>query len=385
MKPTSAKPPADEPATGLLARWNRFWFGPRDPLGMHLVRLMTGLVLLAWLLPFAGDVPNQFGVAGWFDLQALKEAARLESQAESDRLAGRTDSARVGPPKPVRGWSLLYPVWANPALLQAFYWGAVAAVALFALGVATRITGVLTWLAVVSLTASPGYEDDLDPMLHMLALYLAFGYLLLGLRSGKLSWLGRLFGSRDSLLVGRLLRREDEPHPSIAANLALRLLQVHFAILVVVSGLSKLQIGDWWAGVAHWSFLYPPLGTTMAMAREHARDPLSLLVLLNIAAYATLAWQLTFPLFAWRPSWWRLLLPGGAVAGWVGLALIYKMPLFGAAFAVACLAFLSEAEWAFAGSFFRRLTPRRESGRQPFAGPHTREVMAGVHTGTRER
>src|SRR5262245_41850568 len=164
MKTSFAKPLiADEPATGLWAGWTRFWFGPRDPLGLHLVRLCTGILLLAWLLPFADDVSNQFGVAGWFDLQALKEAAQLENRAEQARLAGRMENAPIGPPKPVRGWSLLYPVWAHPTLLKAFYWGAVAVFVLFAAGVATRLTGVLAWLVVVSLTASPGYEDDLDP------------------------------------------------------------------------------------------------------------------------------------------------------------------------------------------------------------------------------
>jgi hypothetical protein len=394
MKPTGSKAlgaerpqtpgPADEGAeSGRFAGWTRFWFSPRDPLGLHVVRLLTGLLLLAWLLPYAGDVTDHFGAAGWFDLQALKEAARLESQAEQDRQAGKMDGARVGPPKPVRAWSLLYPVWANPTLLKAFYWGSVAVLALFTLGVATRLTGVLTWLIVVSFTAGPAYENDLDPMLHMLAFYLALGYLLLGLTPGSL--LGRIFGRRDTLLLGGLLRRDDEPAPSIAANLVLRLMQVHFAILIVVSGLHKLQIGDWWSGVAHWPFLYPAMGTTMAMAREHARDPLGLLVLLNAAAYATLAWQLALPLFAWRPGWWRLLLLGGAASGAAGLVLIYNVPLFAAAFAVACLAYLNENEWAAVGRLFRRGAAREEAGRPAFAGPHARELAIGAIQNGRER
>src|SRR6185437_10702097 len=85
---------------------------------------------------------------------------------------------------------------------------------------------------------------------------------------------------------------------SRAANLALRLIQVHVAILLLVSGLHKLQSGAWWSGVAHWYLLHPPLTTRPADLGGLASGAQGYLVFLNLAAYGTLAWQLAFPLFA---------------------------------------------------------------------------------------
>jgi hypothetical protein len=374
VKNTPAPPLAAEEA-GPARAWTRFWFDPADPFPLHLARLLTGLVLLAWLLPLAGEVPALFGLHGWFDLQALKEAARLPN-----------------PPKPIGRdqWSLLYLAGSSTAGLKAIYWASIAVLVLFTTGFATRLTAVLTWAIVVSFTANPALDAELDPLLQLLTLYLALGYLLLGQRDWKLSWAERLFGPWDTVLFGRLFRRPERAAAgSVGANLAMRFLQVHFAILVVTTGLSKLQVGDWWAGVAHWYNLYPPLEATAAQTREHVADPLTFLGLLNIAAYATLAWQITFPAFAWRAGWWRLVLLGGAAAGWAGLAYLYRDPLLGPAFAIGCLAYISGPEWAVVGRVLQRFSPLRRQGavteapeeRRPAS---SREPVGPVHA-IRER
>src|SRR5262249_8009376 len=77
--------------TGPMRAWTRFWFTPTDPVGLHVVRLVAGLVFLAWLVPLAGHVDALFGLDGWFDRQAYREAAHI---------AG-------GPPQPFT-WSVLY-------------------------------------------------------------------------------------------------------------------------------------------------------------------------------------------------------------------------------------------------------------------------------------
>jgi hypothetical protein len=155
----------------------------------------------------------------------------------------------------------------------------------------------------------------------------------------------RLLGGRETWLffAGSSGRTAPRPH-SVAANVAVRLLQVHLAIVIITSGLHKLQFGDWWAGVAFWYSLYPPLVTTVREAREHMADQVSFLVILSVAAYATLCWQLTFPLFAWRPRW-RTFLFGGAIVGWLGCAFLYELPLFGPTIFIGCLSYLSPTEW----------------------------------------
>src|SRR5207247_77540 len=136
-----------------------------------------------------------------------------------------------------------------------------------------------------------------------------------------------------------------ERRPSIGANMALRLLQVHFAIVLVAAGLHKLQFGDWWAGVALWYPLHPPFETTLDKVRSLAPGATTYLTWLSLAAYAVLAWQIGFPLFAWRTGWWRLLLIGGGIVSWAGVAWVWDLPLFGPAILIGCLSYLTSAEW----------------------------------------
>jgi hypothetical protein len=232
--------------------------------------------------------------------------------------------------------------------------------ALFTLGVWTRVTGVLTWVVVASFIINPAISYDADYLLIILAFYLMIGYLLLGQWSGKLSLLGRLLGSRDSLLLG-LGRRSNRPGDvrgnrpeSYAANLVLRLLQVHFAVVICVSGLHKLQFGDWWSGVAFWYPLHPPLEATAEKLLAESAHATSYLFMMSLAEYIALAWQIGFPLFAWRPRW-RPVLLAGAVVGWAGSAFLFQQPLFGPVFFIACLTYVAPAEWLRMGAWLTRL------------------------------
>jgi hypothetical protein len=310
------------PTGGLIQSWVRFWFTPVDPIGLHVVRVLAGLLFLSYLLPFAGQVDSLFGLQGWFDVRAYTDMARIPDNG--------TDVLNY--------WSLLFLCGSSAQLLHAVYWGSVAVVALFTLGVCTRLTSILTWVAIASFTTTPAIIFDADCLLGILAFYLMVGYALLGLGQSKESsitaWLGFV-----PWLLGRSPGR-----PSVAANVALRLLQVHFAIVIVTSGLHKLQFGDWWAGVALWFPLYPPFTTTLAEAMEHQQMREYYLGMLSIAAYAMLIWQIGFPLFAWRPRW-RLVLVGGTIIGWLGTAFIYRLPLFGPAFFIGSLTFITAEEW----------------------------------------
>ncbi len=328
MKPSRSaqlapKPSAQPlpPATGPVRAWVHFWFTPVDPVGLHTLRLLAGLLFLTWLLPFAGHLDSLFGLQGWFDQQAYVEAARLPD----------------GPPKPL-GWSILYLSGTSSKLLVTLYGLSLGVLVLFTLGLWTRLTAVLTWIIVASFTMNPVLDYEADALLGILAFYLMVGYLLLGQRESGQTWLARLLGPI------RPARAAGTCPPSLGANLALRLLQVHVAIVLVTSGLHKLQFGDWWAGVAFWYPLYPPFQTTVAAVRSHAAHHEFYLGILSVAAYLTLGWQIGFPLFAWKPGW-RLVLLGGASLGWLGTAFLYRLPLLGPILLLGCLSYLTPAEW----------------------------------------
>jgi hypothetical protein len=336
-----------------------FWFAPRDPVGLHALRLLAGLLFLGWLLPFAGHEQAFFGLQGWFDTRAYEDTVPLPVE----------EGARA----PI-GWSLLYLAGTSPAAITAFYWGSLLVLAAFTLGLWTRVTAVLTWLIVVSFTANPAIAYDADFLLVILAFYLMIGYVLLGQWSWDLSPAERLLGPQGTFLFGLLEpapppRAETEPAPpSNAANLAVRLIQVHFAIVVVVSGLHKLQFGDWWSGTAFFFPLLPPMETTPESLRALADSAGVYFFWLSLAQYLVLGWQLAFPAFAWRRGW-RWLLVGGAVIGWLGSALLYKLPLFGPVYLIGCLSYLTPEEWRRITGWVTRLRRRDVPVRPATAAP----------------
>jgi len=337
----SAPAAAPVAPTGLRRRWVEFWFTPIAPTGLHWVRFLSGLLFLAWLLPLTGQRAAFFGLDGWFDRQAYIEASQLPEGTM---------------PYPL-GWSLLYPFSTSDTALTLFWFGALTLLVLFTLGVATRLTGILTWIIVVSFLANPAIHYDADFLLAILAFYLMLGYLFLGQWNRDLTLVERILGPRGTSVFALLRRPADVAPPSYAANLALRLLQIHFAVIVVVSALHKLQFGDWWSGVAYWYPLHPPFETDAARIRAERPSADVTLFVLSAAQYLALAWQLTFPLFAFRKRW-RAVLLGGAAVAWLGMIFIYRQPLFGPFYCIACLSYLTPVEWAWISTWLASLVRR---------------------------
>jgi hypothetical protein len=331
--------PGLDAADSFFGPWARFWFAPTDPIALHLLRFLTGLLLLAWLLPFAGQVDSLFGSQGWFDRAAFQESRELQQRISAER------GEEVDLFKPM-SWSLAYIPGLGPQGLHGVYWGSIAVIVLFTLGIATRITAILCWIITVSFTANPAFEYDVDALLLFFTFYLMIGYVFFGQRRSDLSWFGRVFGGRDSWLFGNFAARGEERHRSVAANLAVRLLQVNFAIVILTTGLHKLQFSEWWSGLAFWYPNYPPFLTNFETTREHMAHRGVYLTVLSIGAYAVLFWQIGFLLFAWRRSWaWRLVLLGGGAIGWIGCAYLYGLPLLGPAFFIGALSYVAAEEW----------------------------------------
>jgi len=338
--------------------WVGFWFAAADPVGLHRVRLGAGLLFLLWLLPLAGSVEALYGFGGWFDATAYSDTVRLPPESA---------------PVPPIGWSLLYLVGDSPGALIAFYWLSVAVIALFTVGVYPRVTAVLTWLAVASFMANPVTLYDGDVLLAILALYLMAGYVLMGQHGPGRPPAWRLLGPARVWPLDRGLSDADGGRePSVGANVALRLIQVHFALVMVTSALHKLQFGDWWSGMAPWYALFPPSEETVAAVRAVRPFGQALALALSMATYAALAWQLGFPAFAWRRGLWRLLLLGGGFVGWLACSFLYGLPLFGPATMLFCVSYLTPREWrrfdCFVAGLAGRFARHKEAPRPAGAG-----------------
>src|SRR5208282_869532 len=127
---------------GPISAWVRFWFTPTDPVGLHALRLLAGLLFLAYLLPLAGNIEALFGLDGWFDTRAFRETASLERRAnqqfdeESPDIQTDPEAGRL-PARPPQSptWSIFYLCGSNVALLTTVYWLAIAVLVLFTVGI----------------------------------------------------------------------------------------------------------------------------------------------------------------------------------------------------------------------------------------------------------
>src|SRR6185437_4066225 len=123
----------------------------------------------------------------------------------------------------------------------------------------SRVTAVLAWVVLVSTVQRlPVALFGFDQILPTLALYLAatgasgqavsIDRFLARWRVARADWSRR---RRD----GRVPAGSGVPRPTVSANLALRLIQLHVCLVYGMAGLAKLQGPAWWNGMAMWGAL----------------------------------------------------------------------------------------------------------------------------------
>ncbi len=282
------------------AAWNTFWFTPADPLPLAVVRILTGLLLtwscIVWLL----DPDAFFGDRGWL---APTDVWRMNDQPWQwswfFAMPG-PDGARV---------------LASIALLAAV---------LLTLGLATPIAAVVSLLALVSAAnRAPLNTFGLDDTLGMLLIGLAVGP-----SGARLSLDERLLGAGQGSAA-----------PSVRANVAVRILQVHLCVVYFFSGCGKLFGASWWEGTAIWgaaaNVQYRTLDLTWL-----AWHPL----VVNAITLGTLFWEVAYAALVW-PRLTRRLFLAMAVMVHLGIGLAMGMMEFGLAMITANLAFVPAAAW----------------------------------------
>jgi hypothetical protein len=185
---------------------------------------------------------------------------------------------------------------------------------------------------------------------------------------------GQALSADRWLAARRLGAGASRPAPSAAANLALRLINVHMCIIYFFAAISKLRGDSWWDGTAMWRAFanMEYQSTDMTWLAWHP-------LFLNLATHASVLWEISFPFLIWRPRC-RPLMLAGAVALHVGIGACLGMWTFGLIMLVGCCSFLP-------GEVVRRLAaalsrPRaaRASAVGPFAarqGVSRRGGMAG--------
>lgn len=216
----------------LAGAWDDFWFRPVDPSTLCLIRVLLGAMLLYTHVVWSKDLSAFFGPDGYLP-QEVVEASRTA------RLVPEEVRGGINPDYPRYVFSYIEYL-GDGWLLRLVHGVNLLVFFCLMIGLFSRTMAVLACFSAICYAThvSPGAYFGLDKINCMLALYVMLGPC----------------GARYS--VDRLLKlRRGAPadtKPSISANLALRLVQLHLCVIYLFAGLGKLQGEQWWNGSATW-------------------------------------------------------------------------------------------------------------------------------------
>lgn len=325
--------------------WDRFFFTPADPTPLGLLRLAVGLLLLWNMGVLALDLHGFLGGDGWADPVVVRSPIYAGPYA----------------------WSFWF--FVPDGFLWTAWTACMVVLALWTVGLFSRVTAVLAWIIVVSTVRRvPVMLFGFDQIISTWTLYLA----VTG-ASGQAFSLDRWLADRAT----KGPKPRGGPAPTVSANLALRLVQLHLCLIYGVAGLSKLMGPHWWDGSAIARLLgnseFRPIDLSGLVQFEG---------LINLATHATLAIEIGYPIFVWLRGF-RPWVIGLALAMHLGIALTMGLWEFSLAMIAGNLAFMS-------GPALRRwLTRRRgdiggaivESREGPRVAPANPPARSATETG----
>jgi hypothetical protein len=178
-------------------------------------------------------------------------------------------------------------------------------IVLFTLGVCTRVTSVLTWLAGLAyIQRNPIALFGQDTMMNLCLFYLMLAPCG---ATWSVDWLfARYRANKRALREGR--RPEPAVPPAlVSATFVTRLLQIHYCLMYLSAGLSKLKGEAWWNGTAPFSCMSNPEFCPLHMA--YYRDLLVFLcqdsmrwiweAYMSATVVFTLFTEIGFPFLVW--------------------------------------------------------------------------------------
>jgi hypothetical protein len=327
-------------ASRLVRGWNDFWFMPADPVPLGLMRICCGLLLLYVHLTYGLRLQEWVGKDAWLDLESANELRRdvplmplppgwkyferapLPGDTEQNKAIISYERKWGEDPRQVlaRGiprWSIWFHV-TDPTAMMVVHAVIVMVMFLFTLGFCTRLTAVLSWLAALSyMHRGPTVLFGMDAVLSVALLYLMIGPGGAALSVDRL--LARWRAARRALKAGHPGAVLPGPVPSVAANFALRLFQVHLCLIYLASGCAKLLGPDWWTGDAIWGTAANHEMSPMRFAlyveglRWLAQHRWLLEVWQATGSLFTLAVEVGFPFLIWHPRMRWVMIPGAVL------------------------------------------------------------------------
>ena len=291
------------------AAWDRFWFQPRDPFVLGIMRVLVGLIVFYTHLVWSLELSTFLGNGGM-----LPEAYR--------ELVWGNPFA----------WSHLDLIAGQPFVMSVVHLVGLVVVVLFTLGLWTRWTSILTALLVISYAnRATGALFGLDQINAFLCMYLAIG------NSGAAFSIDRWLAIRksdpdkDDLAEGIV-------KADTLTNISTRLIQVHMCVVYLFAAIGKLGGETWFNGEAIWGALasYEYQTIDMTWLAGH----MGLVAILTITA---LTWELVYAALIW-PRLTRPIILAMAIPIHLGIGMCMGMMTFGLIMLVGNIAFI-ESRW----------------------------------------
>ncbi|GAA4440780.1 hypothetical protein [Bremerella cremea] len=267
--------------------WDRFWFRPDSPQTVSVVRIVVGAVALIYALSFTSELAIWFSDGGVLPID------------RTYRLTGADD-----PSAAVRYWSLFY-LAHTPLHLYVLHAIGLLSIVAFLTGFQTRISTIVATIFVLSYAErAPMLTGLIEPLLCPVMLYLCLAPC--GAYYSVDAWLRRRKGDTQPIAL------------SYAANIAIRLIQIHVSAFYLMMGLSKLGGMVWWNGEAMWWMIAQP--DTRLIDLTFLRDK-NLRLFVFGWTHLVVFFELAFGLLIWFKIW-RPLLTVLATLHWLGLGLV---------------------------------------------------------------
>ena len=227
----------------------------------------------------------------------------------------------------------------DPRTMAILHGLAIAVAIAFTVGFCTRISSGLLWfLSLCYIHRNPAGLFGVDTMVTIILFYLMMS------PSGALfsvdHWLAGWWTRNKGRIVSRWLAffgktvpesaiapaTPNEVAPSVAANVAIRLLQVHVCIIYLLAGISKLQGQTWWNGSAIWLSManseLAPMNSEIYLSflRVLGSNQVLFTLVMTAGGYFTLAFEIGYCFLIWQPRM-RWIFLGSAIMlhGFIGL------------------------------------------------------------------
>jgi uncharacterized membrane protein YphA (DoxX/SURF4 family) len=296
-----------------IAAWDRFWFTPRIPHLMGVLRILTGCMLLYSHLVLFADLDSFIGTNAWISNEVV-------SDLHDGTLSG-----------PDATWSYLRSL-DSPVLIGMHHFITIVITAMFAVGFLTRFTAPLAWfLQLMLIHRLTGALFGFDQIVTYAAMYV------------MLAPSGGIY-SVDAFLRRRLADRREsnrfvawlfpDSESTVSSNIATRLLQIHLCVIYLFGALAKARGVSWWDGTAIWyaigNFEYQSMDMTWLADWPRVFSAMS---------HTTLFWELFYVVLIW-PRATRPVMLGMAIALHGGIAIALGMKTFGLMMIAANFVFL---------------------------------------------